>query len=110
MKPTSKIIPTIQINGELFIKLDEYNLLAQEIAGVHSDTCEAREIPVASCFEYAKFTYMRVKPINFLNNSNVIQDILVRGDIIAVEISSGKLTAFKGDRLVRKIAGSGIGG
>lgn len=72
----------------------------------HSATkYKAASIEVGECFNcFNKMhDYMRVKPTGFLLNSNVITDVLVRGDVLAVNLYTGVLRVFRGDEIVNPV-------
>lgn len=41
--------------------------------------------------------YMKVKSVNFLNNSNLLSDIFARGDCLVVNLHKGTLFPMAGD-------------
>lgn len=50
-------------------------------------------------------TFMKVKSIGFLNNSNIISDIFARGDCIVVNLKHGTLTPMPGSNPVVRLSG-----
>jgi len=48
---------------------------------------------------------LRVKPTQFILNSNIVVDVLTRGDVFVVNMSKGTLFVMRGDRLVTPIVG-----
>lgn len=51
-------------------------------------------------------TYMRIKPVGFLNNSNILSDIFARGDCIVVCMNKGTVFPMKGNLEVIKLTGN----
>lgn len=49
-----------------------------------------------NCFEHEGKTYMRVTPAKSLVRSNMVYEVLARGDVFAVELPSGRLTILPG--------------
>lgn len=48
--------------------------------------------PVSNYFQHEGRTYLNVKPVEQLMRSNLISDVIKRGDRLAVDLDSGKLT------------------
>lgn len=63
----------------------------------------ARDIRFGECFLYKGALFMRVKPTNFLTNSTLINDVINRGDCFFVDLSTGNVTAYKGDQVVTPV-------
>lgn len=53
-----------------------------------------------------KNTYMKVKTVNFLNNSEVLSDIFSRGDCLVVMLERGSVNYMKGATEVIKLTGT----
>lgn len=51
-------------------------------------------------------TYMRVKTVNFLNNSNLLSDVFSRGDCVVVLLERGTVSIMKGDKKVIPLEGN----
>lgn len=47
-----------------------------------------------SLFKYNNGVWMKAFPHGFINNSSVLKEVLERGDGLAVEMKSGKVTAW----------------
>ena len=54
-------------------------------------------------FLYESKYYLRVIPSKFMMNSTMIYEITTRGDILAMEIESQKLTVIKGTAQVEHL-------
>ena len=67
------------------------------------DSPRAKETKIGHCFKSGDSIYMRVKPINFILNSTLVQDVLVRGDIFVVNLSTGNMGAMKGATVVEQL-------
>lgn len=60
-------------------------------------------IKFGSLFKYvgdSKTVYMKVKAVNFLNNSNLLSDVFSRGDCLTVAMARGSLSIAKGSHEV----------
>lgn len=67
------------------------------------DSPRARETKFGQCFLLSGHMYMRVKPINFMLNSTLVQDVLGRGDVFVVRLDNGRLSAMSGDTIVTQL-------
>lgn len=63
----------------------------------------AIKIKFHCCFIHDSQIFMRVKPTGFLLNSNLVNDVIARGDIFVVNLSKGTLRAFSGNIDVQEI-------
>ena len=52
------------------------------------------DLEAGDLFSYKNKIWMKVKPIGFLSNSSVINDVLARGDSIAVSLEDGEVAAW----------------
>jgi len=67
----------------------------------------AKDLPVGTVFkkEGHPAAYMKVKSVNFLNNSNLLSDVFARGDILTVNLHKGTVFVMSGDTAVVKLKG-----
>lgn len=68
-----------------------------------------RELTFGEIFtpmKQGKNTYMKVKSVNFLNNSNILSDVFARGDCLVVCLERGTISVMKGDLLVTRLEGT----
>jgi hypothetical protein len=49
--------------------------------------------------------YMKVKPVNFLNNSNLLADVFARGDCVVINLHKGTCFVMDGQTKVIKMTG-----
>jgi hypothetical protein len=47
--------------------------------------------------------FIRVKPVNFLTNSTLLNDIFSRGDALVVNLATGTLGTTKGERVIKLV-------
>lgn len=62
---------------------------------------KSSKVPAASinfhcCFLKEDKLYMRVKPIGFILTSNLLNDVINRGDIFVVDLTTGNMRAYQG--------------
>lgn len=60
----------------------------------------AKEIKVHECFMHNGNLLMRVKPVNFLLNSDLINDCISRGRIFVANMAKGTLYTIEGSEIV----------
>lgn len=72
---------------------------------IHSLT--AKDIPFGGVFkkEGHPAAYMRVKSVNFLNNSTLLSDVFARGDVLTVNLNKGTVFIMSGDTKVMRLRG-----
>ena len=51
----------------------------------------------------SKKILMRVKPTGFLLNSNIVADVMSRGDVFVVDLAKGTVYAVEGGRKLEQI-------
>lgn len=68
---------------------------------------KAKDLPFGAVFKKSDSpaAYMKVKSVNFLNNSNVLSDVFARGDILTVNLHRGTLFAMSGNTDVVRLKG-----
>ena len=59
-----------------------------------------REIPYGQAVQYGEKTLLKLKPTRFLLNSNIVADVLNRGDCLVCNLELGTLYIMKGDEPV----------
>lgn len=75
-----------------------------ELITKHSDTdVQARNMRSGHSFKLGAKILMRVKPTGFLLNSNIIGDVINRGDVLTVNIITGVLYFVPGNTLVTPV-------
>lgn len=71
--------------------------------------CEVKSLSTGQLFKIVgrgKYTYMKVKSIGFLNNSDILSDVFARGDCLVVNMERGTVGVIKGTELAIKLSGS----
>lgn len=68
---------------------------------------KAKDLQTGQVFKKADSpaAYMKVKSVNFLNNSNLLSDVFARGDILTVNLHKGTLFVMSGETAVVKLKG-----
>ena len=67
------------------------------------DSPRANEAGIGQCFKHNGRMYMRVKPVSFILNSTLVQDVLVRGDIFVVDLTVGNMRTMQGKTIVEQL-------
>jgi hypothetical protein len=85
---------------------DNSNQLEIEFAE-RQHTLQLKDIPVHTVFKKqdSAAAYMKVKSVNFLNNSNLLSDVFARGDCLVVNLHKGTLFVMDGMTKVQKLRG-----
>ena len=52
------------------------------------------DLEAGDLFSYKNKIWMKVKPVGFISNSSVINEVLSRGDSIAVSLEDGEVSAW----------------
>lgn len=63
----------------------------------------AKQIKFGDLFLANNTIFMRVKPVNFLTNSTLLNDVINRGDIFAVNMEKGTLVCYTGNTEVEAV-------
>lgn len=78
--------------------------LTLELDSTSDDNFIAKNVSIGTVFSFSGEHYLRVKPVNFLLNSNLVGDQITRGNIFVVRLKSATLSVFDGTRVVKKVA------
>jgi hypothetical protein len=64
-------------------------------------------LPAGTVFkkEGTAAAYMKVKPVNFLNNSNLLSDVFARGDCVVINLHKGTCFVMPGNTQVIRMTG-----
>jgi hypothetical protein len=54
----------------------------------------------------AQKVYLKVKSINFLNNSNLLADVFARGDSLVVNLRAGTVSVMNGNTEIEECVGN----
>lgn len=61
------------------------------------------ELIPGECFSYTGSLWMLVRPSGFIKKSTVLSDVVERGDVFAVRLRDGNMTAWTRTTLVTKV-------
>ena len=63
------------------------------------------DLQAGDLFSYNEKVWMKITPVNFIGNSSLIQEVLNRGDFLAVALEDGGFSAWTRKALVRPVKG-----
>lgn len=80
-----------------------------EFAPTESTKLRLRDLSFGQLFRISKAphpVYMKVKSVNFLNNSTLLSDVFARGDCLVVDVRKGTVHVHSGEAIVVKLTGN----